>query len=123
MHMERENCVRVYLIVSLTLLFLAFTNCRPSGIELSITNRGAVTIDSLRIFVTGNTYVIERLNPGNQESILLHVTGESHVELTHSGLSDTLVVDSYFEPGYRGFIDLDITEDAILSKRMNISHW
>jgi hypothetical protein len=94
------------------LLFASCTEWR--GVTVSLENGDTKRLDAVMVHVTGRGYPIGSLGPGQRESVLVRPTSESHVEVAHAARSERLVVDSYFEPGYRQHIEARITADSVL---------
>jgi hypothetical protein len=104
---------------TLLTLFVALVGvaCSRPGIELTLTNVGDVTLDSVVVHTTGFTYPIGALSPSASRTLLVNATGESHVEVEHGPASARrrLVLDVYFERNYRGSIDARLRSDTVLS--------
>lgn len=87
----------------------------PGGkVEVTIVNVGTTPLRSVTVHVTGNSYPIGDIAPGAGKTVRVAAKGESHVELQHDGSPDRLVVDCYFEPGYRGKITAEVTATQVI---------
>ena len=68
-------------------------------------------MSSVVVHVTGNAYPLGDIPPGEDKSVLVVPTGESHIEIAHA--KGRLEIDTYFESGYRGSISIDATADEV----------
>jgi hypothetical protein len=80
---------------------------------VSVTNGNETPVEAVQVNVTGNSYALGALEPGERASVRVSSTGESLVELRHAGIRDPLVVDTYLEPGYSGEIEIRIEADSL----------
>lgn len=81
------------------------------GVTVSVKNVGSEALTSVVVHVTGNAYTLGDIQPGEGRSVRVFPTGESHVEIEHS--KGRLIVDTYFESGYRGKISVDVTASKV----------
>jgi len=109
-----KNYALVYTIAKMLFLLFFFTGCNSNGVEVTIKNHDTIAIDSLELNVTGNKYFLGSLSSGESKSTNVFVSGESHIEINHSG-KQKLLVDVYLEPGYRGNILVDMTADSVIN--------
>lgn len=63
--------------------------------------------------MTGNSYSLGSVAPGQVKSANIEASDESHIELTHAD-NKQFLLDVYFEPGYTGSLNVDITTDSVL---------
>ncbi len=112
---------RLFVILSLVAVVLAvlatgFTIVSwRSGIFVVVTNQETSTLNDVVIHVTGESVRLGDILPGQVRRIKVHPTGESHVEVEfteHDGKRHRLVLDSYFEPGYRGEFEINFSDDV-----------
>jgi hypothetical protein len=94
---------------------LVWAGCRPSGgVALTVHNTGDQPLDSLVAVTTGGRYPLGTLAPGAARTVTVQARGESGVELEHGqGGRQRLVVQVYFERGYGGTIDVEVTADSV----------
>ena len=88
----------------------------PGGVEAVIRNTGRARMRDIRVIVTGHSYAIGDLAPGQSRSVRVNPDGESHIVLTYtdaSGVGQRLTVDCYFESGYSGSITVEVAEGTI----------
>ncbi len=120
--MKMEAFVPIYRIARSLLIFFLLSSllgsCDHKGTMLTIENKGQAPLDSVTVHVTGNQYFLGRILPGEARKKEIKVTGESHVELSHSK-NRRFVLDVYLEPGYKGAIDAKVTPDSVLSVVQN----
>lgn len=104
----------VCLVIACTLL-LAF-QMRP-GIRVSVRNTGDSPLRSVVLHVTGRSYSLGDIAPNAEAAARVVSTGDSHLEVEFSaddGEKKRLVVGSYFEPGYRGTIRVQIQDGKVV---------
>ena len=94
-------------------LFASCTEWR--GITVTLENASPRVIESVVVHVTGRSSRIGDLAPHEQRSVRVQPTGDSHVEIERDGSPDRLVLDTYFEPGYRQHVQARITNDVVLA--------
>ncbi len=83
-----------------------------------MTNIGIASMRDVRLVVTGRSYAIGDIPPGGSKSARVNPKGESHLLVKYadaSGNDRTLEIDCYLEPGYTGFIRMDV-QDAKLAR-------
>jgi len=110
-------CVLLVVLVVLV-LFLS-----RSGIHVSIQNTGSQPLRSVVLFVTGISYNLGDIPPGATAHATVHPTGESHLEIEFTdadGQAKRLDAGGYFEPGYRGTIDISIKDGVIQKNEQQI---
>lgn len=68
--------------------------------------------------MTGNSYPLGDIAPGASGKATVESTGESHLEIElidNDGQSKRLNAGGYFEPGYRGSVEVSI-KDGVIEK-------
>lgn len=112
-------------IISCTIILIAsaigyylFTG----GVKVTIHNVSNSTITGVIVHVTGNSYPVGDIPENSYNKVKVVSKGESHIELEHEGDQERLIVDCYFEKGYRGKIYIEITPDRVVKveRDMNI---
>jgi hypothetical protein len=78
------------------------------GVTVTVTNVSAQPLSRVVVHVTGESYPLGDIQAGEKRSVRVSPTGESHIEIEHS--KGRLIVDTYFENGYRGKISVEVTE-------------
>ena len=109
----------VLLVVLVVLVLFLFR----SGIHVSIQNTGSQPLRSVVLFVTGTSYNLGDIPPGATAHATVHPTGESHLEIEFTdadGQAKRLDAGGYFEPGYRGTIDISIKDGVIQKNEQQI---
>jgi len=102
------------LVVAVVLVWFLFR----SGIQVTLQNTGSHSLRSVVIHVTGASYSLGDIPPGSTAQAIVHPTGESHLEIEFTNLDgqiQRLDAGGYFEPGYRGTIDISI-KDGVIEK-------
>jgi hypothetical protein len=69
-------------------------------------------VNRTSVHVTGAAYDLGDIEPGQSKSVRVSPTGESHVEIEH--LAGRLIVNTYFEGGYRGHLDVEVTPTKVV---------
>jgi hypothetical protein len=90
---------------------------RP-GIQVTIRNTGSKTLRSVVVHVTGESYSLGNLIQGATAETIVRATGDSHLEIEFTdaeGETKRLNAGGYFEPGYRGTIQVAI-KDGVIDK-------
>ena len=75
------------------------------------------------LFVTGTSYNLGDIPPGATAHATVHPTGESHLEIEFTDADEQakrLDAGGYFEPGYRGTIDISIKDGVIQKNEQQI---
>jgi hypothetical protein len=103
------------IVLAVSTAFAAFTR----SVTVSVNNVGPETLSSVVVHVTGNAYELGNIQPGENRSVRVFPTGESHVEIEHA--KGRLIVDTYFESGYRGRISVDVTASEVQRIKDDIS--
>lgn len=87
------------------------------GVDVVVQNKGLETISDVKVHVTGNSYLIGSLAPGQAQWIRVTPKGESHVEIEFVDTSrnaQRVVADCYFEKRhYKGTITVDIAGNGV----------
>jgi hypothetical protein len=94
-----------------------------AGIHVTIQNTGSQPLRSVVLFVTGTSYNLGDIPPGATAHATVHPTGESHLEIEFTdadGQAKRLDAGGYFEPGYRGTIDISIKDGVIQKNEQQI---
>ena len=97
--------VAVLVAIGVALLFL------NRGVAVTVRNVGTESLRGVVVHVTGKSYPVGNIQAGDSRSVRVSPTGESHIEIEHS--KGRLIVDTYFESGYRGGVCVEITETEI----------
>ena len=78
------------------------------------------------LHVTGASYQLGDIGPGESATARVNPTSESHLEVEFTdrdGQSQRLRADGYFEPRYRGTIRVEIKDGLIDKFEDNTRHW
>jgi hypothetical protein len=82
------------------------------GLRVTVKNVSDQTLNTVVVHVTGAAYSLGDIAPGETKSVRVSPTGESHVEIEHA--EGRFIVNTYFESGYRGHIDVDLTPREVV---------
>jgi hypothetical protein len=99
------------LALALLVVIAAGLNFVFGGVRVRVVNAGAVPLRSVVVHVTGASYPLGDIAPGESRTERVAPTSESGLAIEHAG--GRLAVDAYFEPGYRGTITVKMTELAL----------
>lgn len=83
----------------------------PGQITLAVTNNSGLPVQTVVARFTGGTAQLGPLKVGERQETMIKPTGESHIELDiypASGKVEHRQVDTYFEEGYRGKIEITL---------------
>jgi hypothetical protein len=86
------------------------------GVRVTVENTGRQPLRAVRLHVTGASYNLGDIAVGGTAGTVVRATSESHLEIEFtdtSGRKNRLNAGGYFEPGYRGTIQVSIKEGAI----------
>lgn len=95
-----------------------------SGIHVIIQNTGNQPLRSVMLIVTGNNYNLGDIPPGGTAHARVRTTGESSLEIQFAnadGQTTRLDAGFYFEPGYRGTVNISINHGVIEKNEQNIN--
>jgi hypothetical protein len=110
-------CIALLLVAGLGITFFR------SGIQVTIQNTGSQPLRSVVLHVTGASQSLGDISPGATARATVHATGESHLEIQFTdadGQGQRLDAGGYFEPGYRGTIDISIKDGVIEQNEQQI---
>jgi hypothetical protein len=120
---KRWRWVVVPVGVFLLSIGLALSQFR-SGIRVTVQNSGSTPMRSAVLHVTGRSYPVGDIAPGNFAEATVHPQSESDLEIEFTdpeGKQQRLTVDCYFEPGYRGEINVSIKDGRIEKSQEQIN--
>ena len=85
------------------------------GVKVVIHNSDPNTLYDVSVRLTGKTYLLGDISPGEDKSIVVKPVSESHIEIEH-GKSHRrkMKIDCYIEPGYKGRIKIELDADKVL---------
>lgn len=87
------------------------------GVSVVVQNKSPEAISAVTVHVTGNSYDIGALNPGQTRKVRVTPKGESHVEIAFLDSSHNphrVVAECYFdERGFKGTITVDIAGNEV----------
>jgi hypothetical protein len=96
------------------LVLLGGSGCAGTGeVQVQVENAGTVALDSVWLFATGESAFLGTLIPGQRTAVQVRPAGESHLEFTFAAVPKHMVVDTYFEPGYRGPIRVKLQRGRV----------
>lgn len=93
----------------------------PRGVTAVVRNAGADTIRDVHVVVTGRSYPLGDIAPGQARSVRLRPAGESSITLRFTdSAARSAHVDCFLEPGYSGSIEIDIAGGVVSRVANNI---
>jgi hypothetical protein len=107
----------------LAILFVCMGCQSKTNIRVIVKNADPKLLDSVVVFVTASSYQLGKIESGDSATVNVFPRGESHVEIEFTSLKNgrrRLVVDSYFETGYTGFVRATINADSIVNIQQSI---
>lgn len=93
---------------------------------MTVENTGASPLKSVVLHVTGESYDIGDIAPGETATARVIPTGESELEVEFKdtdGQTQRLNAGGYFESGYRGSIRVEIKDGQIDKFEDNTKSW
>ena len=105
-------------VLSSALLVAGCSLADPYAAEVFIENIDTASLTTVELVVTGASYTLSDIPPGETRSIKVYPTGESGLMLwltDASGQQTELMVPVYFEPSYRDRLDLTLTQTEIVA--------
>jgi hypothetical protein len=101
--------------LTLSVAFLHFNR----SVAVTVKNVGPNPLHAVIVQATGFSHTVGDIDPGQSREIAVSARGESHIELEHSD-GPRLVVNCYFENGYRGRISADVSGNVLVRKECNV---
>lgn len=92
------------------------------GTRVVLKNLDDKPLHSVILKVTGNSYPLGELNPGETRVAKVYPTDESHLEVEHivlDGQKRMLYVDCYIEPRAGGTIEVTLNSDTVVKVKHN----
>ena len=97
------------------------------GVTVVVRNTDSATLSGVTIHVTGRAYPIGDIPAGSTRRVLVDPTGESHIEISQHQADGrgSIPVGCYFEAGYSGSIDIDLsrTSATVVDNRISVGLW
>jgi hypothetical protein len=97
------------------------------GVTIVLRNTDAAALTDVTIHVTGRDYPIGNLPAGATRRVLVDPTGESHIEISQvqAGGRGRLPVSCYFEAGYSGSIEIDVSRISatVVANQISVGLW
>ena len=97
-----------------------------TGIRVTVENTGTTPLKSVVLHVTGASYDLGDIAPGESATARVNPTGESELEVELKDTDDQtqrLNAGGYFESGYRGSIRVQIKDGQIDKFEDNTKLW
>ena len=93
------------------------------GVTVVLRNRDSTALSDVVIHVTGRDYRVGDIPAGATRQVVVDPIGESHIEISqrHPTGRGRLPVECYFEAGYSGTIDVDVTRTEVTVAANDIS--
>jgi len=92
------------------------------GTKVLLKNVDDKPLRSVFLHVTGNSYELGELDPGETRALKVYPTGESHIEIEHldlDGEKKRLLVDCYIEPRSGGTVKIEVNNDSVVKTSHN----
>lgn len=125
--MSKNNRRWWLLALSVVFLLIAIAAFQlRSGIQVTVENSGTSPLNSVVLHVTGSSYDLGDIVPGESATARVSPTGESELEVEFKdidGQIQNLNVGGYFESGYRGSIKIEIKDGQIEKFDDNTKLW
>ena len=96
------------------------------GVTVVVFNADSAELSDVTVHVTGNSYPVGPIRPGQWLSVPVRSKGESHVEVEFrdaDGQRKRLSADCYFEGGYSGTVNVTLNREKVISTISNIDPW
>ena len=123
--MNKNKRRRWLLLIPVALVGLLAFQFR-SGIQATVENTGTSPLKSVVLHVTGASYDLGDIAPGESATARVNPTGESELEVDFKdtdGQTQRLNAGGYFESGYRGTIRVEIKDGVIDKNEQDIKLW
>ncbi len=124
MNNKRKLWLLAIPVVLLLIAVVAFQ--LRSGIQVKVENTGTSLLKSVVLRVTGASYDLGDIAPGESATARVNPTSDSHLEVEFTdpdGQSKQLIAGGYFEAGYRGSIRVEIKDGQIDKFEDNTKSW
>jgi len=89
--------------------------CTRPGVLVTVTNAMTTEITALEVKFKGGTKLFQKLKGGETFTVKVNASNSSHLVILFrdaSGNAHSSDIDVYFEPGYKGSIDITILPDG-----------
>jgi hypothetical protein len=111
---------------AILLFTIASSGCTDDGlITLAVINDAGQPIQTVVAKYTGGIAKLGPLKVGERQETTINPAGESHIELDiypAGGKVEHRLVDTYFEAGYRGKIEISIKKEFVIHSSEHLSH-
>lgn len=97
-----------------------------SGIQVTVENTGSTPLKLVILHVTGASYDLGDIAPGDSATARVSPTGDSELEVEFKdtdGHTQRINAGGYFESGYRGSIRVEIKDGLIDKFEDNTKLW
>ena len=115
------------LAITVVLLLIAIVAFQlRSGIQVTVENTGISALKSVVLHVTGASYDLGDIAPGETATARVNPNGESELKVEFKDTDDQtqrLNAGGYFESGYRGTIRVEIKDGVIDKNEQDIKLW
>lgn len=110
---------------AILLVGISVSGCMGSGhITLAVTNNSGLPIQTVVARFTGGVAQLGPLKLGERQETTIKPAGESHIELDiypAEGKVEHRQVDTYFEAGYRGKIEITVGKGFVVHSSEQLS--
>ena len=117
--------IAISALVMVLVGFVLFVQVRP-GIVVTIENTGTTPLKSVVVHVTGASYKLGDIAPGDSANVRVRPKSDSNLEIEFKdadGQAKRLNAGGYFESGYRGTIRVSIKDGTIDKFEEDIKLW
>jgi hypothetical protein len=118
MKRPRTRLIPLTVLVALAVGYVIWLVALAPGVHVTVRNTGQGAMRETTLHVTGRAYRIGDLASGSAHACTVSPTSESHIELEFTderGQRPRLEVGCYFEPGYRGRIDIEVRDGKVVT--------
>jgi hypothetical protein len=96
-------------------LAVSYATCEwTRRLSVVVENEGPAALEDVHVFVTGDSAVVGRIDPGERARVRVQPTGDSHVEIgVGSTRGERLVADTYLMRGSTGTVRIVVDGDSV----------
>ena len=92
----------------------------PRGVKVVVGNTGTAAMRDVHVVVTGGSYGLGDIRPGEYRAVHVKPTGDSSITLQYTdeggGDPQSVDLDCYIEAGYAGSVSVDVANGLIVRK-------
>ena len=122
---KRRWLIAVPIVILVVVIVGLIVQFRP-GVVVTIENAGKTPLSSVVVHVTGASYELGDIAPGDSANVRVRPKSDSNLEIEFKdadGQAKRLNAGGYFESGYRGTIRVSIKDGTIDKFEEDIKLW